>query len=167
MRPRSLASALLVLLLGACSKGQTNPDGPDDGPRMCTEMGCVDGLRLELAKATAWAPGSYVFTFALDGAPVTCSGSLPLKACEAGPSLTCDVPDRVQIGESGCALPPEQHGFSDIQIRAAPAKVGVDIARDGQPLGGAELTPTYVESRPNGPGCDPVCHGATARVELP
>lgn len=155
------------LLLCACSKDQGGPGSPDGGGKMCTEIGCVSGLRIDLQKAGAWQPGAYVFTFELDGSPVRCSGALPLKACDAGPSLTCDGEGRVQIGESGCALPPDQHGFSDIQLLGSPAKVRVAIARDGQELHSAELAPTYTESRPNGPGCEPVCRGASAQVAVP
>ena len=34
-------------------------------------------------------------------------------------------------------------------------------------LHSGELAPTYVTSRPNGPGCEPECRGANAEVALP
>ena len=162
---RVLAALVLILSLGACSKEQGGPVDP--GGKMCTQIGCVDGLRLGLEKAGAWAAGAYTFAFVLDGAAVTCTGSLPLKACDAGPSLTCDVADRVMIGESGCALPPDQHGWSDIQFAADPKEIKLTISRDGQALQTAELRPEYVESRPNGPDCGPVCRSASATLMLP
>lgn len=134
---------------------------------MCTQIGCIDGLRLEIEKAGAWQPGAYVFAFTVDGAAVRCSGSLPLKPCDAGPSLVCDVEGRVQIGESGCALAADAQGFSDVQIHGSPAQVEVSLTRDGQELSRAALTPTYAESRPNGPGCEPVCRGASAKLAVP
>jgi hypothetical protein len=163
----ALAPAAALLLFCACSKGQVDPAEPGGGGKVCTEIGCIGGLRVELQPASGWAPGSYTFTFALDGAPVTCTGALPLQACDAGPSLTCDVPGRVQIGESGCALPPEQHGFADIMVPGSPAKLELTITRDGQQLYAGGITPTYVESQPNGPGCEPICRGATAQIPLP
>ena len=167
MSCRPARAALLVLLvLSACSKSSPGPADPG-GERVCTQIGCVNGLRLTLVKATPWTAGEYVFTVDLDGASVTCKGALPLKACDQGSALTCDVEDKVMIGESGCALPVEQHGFSDIQIFGTPARVNLTIARDGQPLHSGELTPTYVSSRPNGPDCEPECHGAGTEIALP
>ena len=166
MLPRVVLVFALVSSLVGCTKEQGEAVGPGGG-KMCTQIGCVDGLRLTLEKAGAWAPGAYTFAFTLDGAAVTCSGSLPLKACDAGPSLTCDAEGRVMIGESGCALPPDQHGWSDIQVSGAPKAVKLTISRDGQPLHAAELTPTYTESRPNGPDCGPVCRGAAATIAVP
>jgi hypothetical protein len=166
-RPRAAVVLSACLFFCACSKGQIEPTDPGGGGKMCTEIGCIGGLRIELKATSGWAPGEYTFTFALDGAPVTCTGSLPLRPCDAGPSLACDVPDRVQIGESGCALPPEQHGFADILVPSSPAKLELAIRRDGQQLWAGELTPTYVESQPNGPGCEPICRGASAQVPLP
>lgn len=153
-------AAVFAVLIAACNK-------PSSGP-VCTEIGCVDGLQVELTKAGPWAPGRYTFTFALDGAAVTCAGSLPLKPCEAGPSLTCEPAGRVRIGESGCALEPAAHGFSDILVpRSAPARVDLAIARDGAELQRATLTPTYAVVRPNGPRCAPECRSARASVAVP
>lgn len=166
-RLRAFLPAVLGLLFCACSKGQVEPADPGGGGKVCTEIGCIGGLRVELKAPGGWPPGSYTFGFALDGVPVVCSGALPLRACEAGPSLTCDVPGRVQIGESGCALPPEQHGFADILIPSSPAKLELSIQRDGQPIYAGSITPTYGVSQPNGPGCEPICRGATAQVVIP
>ena len=49
----------------------------------------------------------------------------------------------------------------------APAKVKLTITREDQQLHSGELAPTYVTSRPNGPGCEPECRGANAEVALP
>ena len=164
---RTLARASLVLLLGACARDPGSPTDPDPSGRVCTQIGCIGGLHIDLAHEGPWQPGSYSFALVVDGAPISCTGSLPLPACDAGPPLTCDVPGRVQIGASGCALPPDQHGFSDIRIISGPARVELTIARDGETLHEGVLTPTYVESQPNGPGCEPICRGAAARVAVP
>lgn len=160
-----VAAVVLSLVLGACTKGQTDIGGAP-GQR-CTQIGCVDGLRVEMRPASGWAPGSYAFAVDLDGVKVTCTGALPLRACEAGPSLTCDVADKVVIGESGCALPKEQHAFSDLWVQSGPQKVEIVISRDGQELKREALTPAYTESRPNGPDCGPVCRSASATLTLP
>lgn len=167
MHLRALSAAAIVLSLSACAKDQNGPAGPGEPGRACTEIGCMNGLRIELKKAGAWAPGAYTFAFTLDGAAVNCSGALPLKPCEAGPSLTCDVADRVAIGESGCALPADGHGFADVQVTGEPKEVKLTISRDGQAVASAELRPTYTESRPNGPGCEPVCRNAAETIQVP
>lgn len=160
-----LIGPLVGVCLVACTKDQAGSAGPGPG-KMCTEIGCVDGLRIQVEKATAWAAGSYTFVFDL-GAAVTCKGALPLKACEAGASLTCEPAGKVQIGESGCALAAEAQGFSDIQIAGAPRAVSLKISRDDQPLHAVTLTPVYKTSRPNGEGCEPECTSAAERVALP
>lgn len=166
-RPMRILGLLAVVCVVACSKDQPGPAQPGPGERVCTAMGCVDGLRLEFVVTGKWFPGRYKFAFDLDGEKVTCTGELPLKPCDQGPSLTCDPAGKVQIGESGCALPPETHGFADVQIAGAPRAVTLNIDNDDKRLIDAELTPKYATSRPNGEGCEPVCNSALERIPMP
>jgi len=159
--------ALLALLAALPACASHSPGSNDPGGKVCTQIGCLNGLRISLNKVTPWTAGNYSFAFELDGAPVTCSGSLPLPACDQGAALRCDVDEKVQVGESGCALPPEQHGFADIQVLGEPARVKLTIRREDQQLLAEELTPTYVRSRPNGPDCEPECSSASAELNLP
>lgn len=166
-----IALTLLAgLALPACSKEQPAPADPGGGPgvqKVCTQIGCLDGYRLELKKATAWTPGAYTFTVELDGKAVECKGALPLQSCDAGPSLSCTEDGKVQIGESGCALPPDQQGFSDIMIPGKPQRVKLTIVQDDKPLHSADLTPNYVTSQPNGEGCEPTCNSAAGEIAVP
>jgi hypothetical protein len=168
MRLPLLALALFIVL-PACKKDQAASPLPGEpgGEKVCTMIGCIDGLRAELKKATPWQPGSYTFNFELDGESVECKGALPLKACEAGPSLSCSADAGVQIGESGCALPAAQHGFSDIQFSGSPKQVRLTISQDDKPLHSADLTPEYITSKPNGEGCEPTCRSARAEIAIP
>jgi hypothetical protein len=76
--------------------------------------------------------------------------------------------ERIGIGESGCALPAEQHGFSELRVGGAPAtKVTITVSRDGNELVKKTLTPQYKTSQPNGPGCPPVCHNASDALTIP
>lgn len=165
---RNLTGLLVLVCLSACTKDQPGAAGPGSGSdRVCTEIGCIQGLTIALEKATPWPAGNYAFVFDLDGAAVTCKGALPLKACDAGASLVCDPAGKVQIGESGCALAPEAQGFSDIHVAEAPRAVALKISRDDQPVHEAKLAPVYRTTRPNGEGCEPVCNSAGERVALP
>lgn len=164
---RIVLGLLAVVCFVSCSKDQPGPAQPGPGDRACTAIGCADGLRLEFIVTGKWIPGRYNFEFHLDGEKVTCTGSLPLKKCEEGPSVTCDPAGRVQIGESGCALPPEAQGFWDVQIQGTPRAVVMNIANDDKPLIEATMTPTYTTNRPNGEDCEPVCTSATEKVPMP
>lgn len=113
---------------------------------------------------SAWPAGNYRFVLDLDGAAVTCEGSLPLRPC-ATPSVTCSA-GGVQITESGCALPPAEHGFGEIYVTDCASRVGVRIERGGAAIAEATITPTYEADRPNGPSCGPVCVGARASLPV-
>lgn len=167
--PHRLGRLGLVGLLGlaiACTKGHADPGGPPGG-KACTMIGCLDGVRVELAHAGAWAPGTYTFAVDLDGAVVTCTGALPLPACDAGPAITCDG-EGVQVMESGCALEPAAQSFPEIMIpRGDLRELGLTVTLGGAPLVTTRMKPAYVESRPNGPECEPLCRSAGLRVDLP
>lgn len=128
--------------------------------RACTEMGCSNGLNFTVDPAYEWKRGKYDIWVALDLKTVKCRGKLPLNRCEEGRSFTCD--DRsVSIIESGCALPENAHGIGGIMVDDDPKKVIVRIARNNQVIVTRTIAPNYVISQPNGPGCDPVCRGAS------
>lgn len=167
-----LPIALLLLIAPlACAKEQPGPADPaataGGGERACTMIGCINGLHIALTKATPWLPGAYTFAFELDGKPVECKGALPLQSCDAGPSLSCTPDALVQIGESGCALPPAQQGFSDITIEGEPKQVTLKVLQDDKALISADVTPDYKTTQPNGPGCEPTCRNAASAVEVP
>ncbi len=130
-----------------------------DFSRACTEMGCTDGLTINVPQDFQWKPGAYKFSFVLDGKPAACTGNLPLKPCDSK-SLTCDQ-EGITIMESGCALPADMQGFGTVTLPSAPRQVSVTVERDGTTLFSHAFTPTYQDVRPNGPQCDPACHTAT------
>ncbi|HYJ11579.1 MAG TPA: hypothetical protein VEX18_21300, partial [Polyangiaceae bacterium] len=78
---------------------------------------------------------------------------------DSGRALSC-VGAPVRIGESGCAMPPSTHAFSDITLNDSPAQVSIVIRHDECELLRETLAPAYQRSQPNGPGCAPVCEGA-------
>lgn len=128
--------------------------------RACTEIGCSDGLTLNVDPGYQWKWGFYEFSFLIDGRSVSCKGQLPLKKCEDGPSFRCSS-DIIQIGESGCALPESAHGISMVQINDNPRRILINVRRGGENVITRTLTADYKESQPNGPGCGPVCTSAS------
>jgi len=167
----TLALAPFFVLVAACASPSTeapppgNPEPPSD--RACTEIGCMNGFSVDLQSAGGWKPGRYRFEFDLDGTVTTCEATLPLRACDAGPSVTCSPNGAVTIGESGCALPPEQHGFTVFTMLGMPRSVKVRIARDGQTLAEQTSTPSYRKVQPNGEGCPPICEQGNEVLRVP
>lgn len=161
----SAAAALIALsACGSRSKDVEDPASPE--PRACTEIGCIDGLHIELEPNASWAPGRYRFVLEAGGAEQVCEATIPLPPCEA-PPVTCSGASFAQIGASGCAMPPAQHGFATIHFPDAHEQVRVLVERDGEPLLDQALQPTYRTLQPNGPGCGPTCRSANARLSVP
>lgn len=155
----------LFLALASCSQaGAGSP--PQPSIVGCTAIGCQNGLHLTWAQGP-WKPGAYTIEVSLDGTKVTCEGQLPLPACESGAGFHCSPGASLRLGESGCALPPEQHGLAGIDIDTMPEHVRVAVRRGGVEVGAQELTPQYKEGRPNGPECEPVCRQASGTLALP
>lgn len=151
------------MFAASCTRADGGPSQPDP-PRVCSTIGCVDGLTVAL-QARAWPAGSYEFAVRLDQRTVTCTGTLPLPACGT-PSLTCDGPG-VAIGESGCALPPEQHGFGEIHVDTTPDEVEVRLSFEGKARVTYTSKPVYRTTQPNGPECEPTCTNGGITMEVP
>ena len=169
-QPRATASARSVtvaawLILGAgCTGSGPGPAGP---PRVCTLIGCDDGLKIDLDPGSAWPAGAYRFTVQADDTRVVCSATLPLTSC-AGRAVVCEPRGVVTIAESGCALPAASHGFPQIAFDAKlrPQRVEVTIERGDLRVARAELAPVFETSRPNGADCPPTCTAARALVAV-
>ncbi len=134
--------------------------------KVCTQMGCTNGLILRAGPDMFNEEGQYEFQFFAglnNQIRVTCRGELPLKPCDQGPSMTCSSKG-VMITESGCALPEDQHYFGDIYLYGTPRKVIMAVKRNGKTHIVRTIRPTYVFTRPNGPGCEPEC--VTSSVDL-
>lgn len=180
---RALAGGLVLVTGVACVASSDPginrwPDGrssnPLEPPLACTMIGCDDGLRLELRPPSGWPAGEYRFDVQMDGADVTCRGSIPLPECTdsrgsaPAPSVRCHPEGVVRITESGCALPAGAQGFPELSFdpKLRPRNVEITITRNGQIVGGANLRPSFQRVRPNGPDCPPACEMARAVLDL-
>ena len=121
----------------------------------CTMIGCLKGLTLNFDNSS-WPAGSYDFTISADGTVYNCSGSLPLS-CDHQ-NVRCDR-EGVMIGESGCALEPEAHGFYGITMEEIPSSISVTIKHESGRTHSFQAEPETNCSYPNGKGCDqePCC----------
>jgi hypothetical protein len=126
----------------------------------------MSGFHLELRPGDRWPAGRYRIDIDADGAAQQCEVTLPLLACGAGPSVRCTGASLASIGESGCALPPAEHGLSNIDFSGSPRQIRVRIARGGATVLAQDFAPTYRTVQPNGPGCGPVCSSASAAATL-
>jgi hypothetical protein len=152
---KSVIALLLLLSLSAPALAQPM--------RACTMMACENGLMLGISPELRWRPGAYRFSFRGEGVDATCEGRLPLPACGT-PALRCSDA-KIMIMESGCALPPDSHGFGSIRLEHFPSELTVEITRQGAPLVAQTLRPQYRTVRPNGPDCEPVCRQASLPLE--
>lgn len=151
----SLVLALFVTVSTACAGAQ---------PQACTEIGCSDGLVVRGTPGPPWPQGVYRFVVEADGITTTCTGALPLADCSTR-AITCDR-EGVSITESGCALPPSEHGFGDLQLPGTPESISVTVQLGDRTVGQQTFRPTYQTSQPNGPGCEPICTNGSVTLAL-
>jgi hypothetical protein len=144
------AFVVVAALAGGCKTSAPTPP-------VCTQIGCGAALGIQFQRAEGWGLGVYRVELDVDGEAVTCERQVPLH-CDQPPA--CSRPD-VQLIEIGCALDVSQQSLGGVQFVAdGPPQVSVRVLHDGVELGAARYVPVYVESRPNGPECEPVCRQA-------
>lgn len=159
--PRSLrlSAAAFVVIALALSSCETDEPG-----MACTLIGCVGGFEVNLQKGSAWAAGDYTFELDVDGVTNSCTVTLPFTGCDDAPKCAAEL-QGLSIGLSGCALDKAQHKVSALTfIDSFPKKVTVTVKHGVDEIGAASYTPTYTESRPNGPNCEPLCKQAPAQT---
>lgn len=105
-----------------------------EGPMACTEIGCSDGLNVEL---TGTLPPS--FTVAVLGEDQV------LGRMDCPSSATCG-----------------RHLFFE-NVAAQRVRLVVTVAGVSRSY---ERTPEWRATRPNGPGCEPVCRQASVSVPI-
>jgi len=168
--------ALGALLLAACEGG---PFG-----RACTEIGCVDGVDLTLlAPGNTWPPGRYHFQIGFAGTRHDCLATLPedlpqspneLKALRCEPVLEGSFRAKVTCREQRTAdavsescTPVAGQWLLHVSAQGIPESLQLRIERDDRVLLERTQKLDYEQSRPNGPGCEPLCRQSDVVVTLP
>jgi hypothetical protein len=129
-------------------------------PTLCTEIGCTDGYELTFDLST---PGTWTVDVMIDGTPVHCQATLPLR--ETNPD-GCDS-DVVLLFLSGSELADAEHRITGLLIQqAGVTTVDLVIEHDGAAVYSGSFTPAYVTAAPNGEECGPVCSFASEAVDL-
>jgi hypothetical protein len=164
-----IATAILAIALPLSVAAQTRSQIQDWAPSrpsedlMCTQIGCVDGLTLKVFPTHRWQPGDYLFEFELEGEKLSCKGQLPFRSCLEARNVQCSS-ERVRIVQTGCALPPAEHGFGNITIADGPRQIRIKIKRNDKITMERSLTPRYTILTPNGPECPPRCRQSTVKL---
>lgn len=141
--------------------------GSDGTSGECTLIGCGAPFEVEFVRSGGWPAGDYRVQVDADGQRTVCDITVPFT-CQQ--SAVCDRADPgFFVTLSGCALDPSQESIGGVVFHGenTPANVTVEVFLDGASLGSGSFTPTYTESHPNGPDCEPTCKTApSARLTL-
>jgi hypothetical protein len=177
---RVIVSALALAGL-ACTATQNPPPNtnakPDAKPpitRACTEMGCSDAATIDTRLTAAGAPlGKHEFALEVDGVAQTCTveftvlTQLAYASCSGpatlwfGPVMR-GVETQMEVDGQATVIHTEEPvpgQFSwQLSLLGTPAKAHVVHSHDGKVLldRTAEFD-NYIDHRPNGEGCEPVC----------
>lgn len=190
MTNRSLLLVATSLLAASCAPAITQPqtDGPpppatqtpvatataepaptsiattaEPAPKMCTKMGCMDGLTIVLDQLMPLKAGKYLVEVEAGDKKGKCEIVVPFPPCGT-PASRCEGTLPLFAAEDGCGGPVDKMTFSPIRIGEAPTEVMVNVKRNGVTVLGAVKKPTYKTTQPNGPECPPTCKQAEVTV---
>lgn len=129
----------------------------------CTQIGCIDGVNLDIAAADRLDDGSYEVVIAAEsGLAAVCTAILD-SAADPGLAVSCDtetVSLSVLYAEPGpVALLVDAPNLG--------REVTVEVSFDEAPLLEETVPLTYQDIQPNGPRCGPACVFAQVSLALP
>jgi hypothetical protein len=167
--------ALLALLLVAA--GQVSCS------KTCTEIGCQTQFTGVISASSASLPaGTHRIDVTADGVLLSCSFAFPLETlpsgalvgprcspglmASVGPAQQCTPFTTAEAKGLRCVPIPDQIRET-VQIIGTPSVIAIEQSVDGVVILQRSSSPTYVESQPNGPGCEPICHQATSEWSIP
>lgn len=135
--------------------------------KVCTKMGCVGALEVEVVGGDKLAKGKYVVDVEADGKKGKCTFVAPGFCGDKAPA--CDGEVEIFVQTLGCDATDKgapAAKINELRLPSTPAAATITVTRDGKKVGEAKLAPQYKEVRPNGPDCNPVCKQAKDRLEI-
>lgn len=147
---------LLVMLLGM-GQATAGCTGAQDA---CTRIGCLDGVSVVLTglatKVAAQLPvtvkvcaGSSCRSFRIDH-----TSAAPTCTSVDGGTTQCSIDGMGTVVLTTLPLPAGTTGGATVAVHATVTD------KKGTALFDSTVMTTITQSQPNGPGCDPICHGA-------
>jgi hypothetical protein len=162
----------IIGVILACAAAGSSCESSSSGPKACTLIGCADNFTATAQRADGSIPdGAHRIEVLADGVTLKCAFTLPLAGtaqptCDAGLTVTV-VPAQICIqtqGGSGssstCNAIPGKF-VETVTLPGVPGQVHVWQYVDDAAILDAAVAPQYQDSRPNGPGCLPVCRQAS------
>jgi hypothetical protein len=140
--------------------------------KACTAIGCFDQATVSIHRAD-WMMLSLAVELDIDGRRVVCAapGLQQIGApCDSNVSLEArelaDCHDTSTPGASSQTCTPNGRFEEVITIQGTPALVAVTLKSAGTVVGQRAFQLAYSSSRPNGPGCDPLCKQSAQTWEI-
>lgn len=164
---RNWILAVVVALAAGCTTSKT-----------CSLIGCQDQFHAKLTSAAGSIPvGKQVVEVTADGATVSCMfevvGPMQVKGFEFGSpcpqglsvalfqETTCTEVHTDLATSQQCTPVPDRF-YEDVTFTGRPAQLRLRVTVDGAAVVDRTIAPDYKTAQPNGAGCDPVCHQASA-----
>jgi hypothetical protein len=134
----AVGAALALAGCGDDEPANARPDGPGNGaPRACTEIGCASGLYLDMRAVRKELPAAR-----------------RVRICIDAKCRTFDLANQiVMMGAKGL------RDKEEVTVRM------VVLGGDGKVLARRRTVAPVRRSRPNGPGCPPVCFQIAVHIE--
>jgi len=123
----------------------------------CTTRGCYDGFSATVGPGEIGSLpiGTHRLEVIADGVSLTCTFQIPSGTA----ATTCSTGLSVLFAPAG-------QGVETITVAGTPGQVHAWQYVDDAAILDAAAAPSYEESRPNGPECEPVCRQASASWTL-
>ena len=171
---------IAALGLGGLGCGSSALGSPDAGQMVCTLIGCHDQFSATVTVDSTMVPaGRHTVTVTIDGVAGSCSFQIPPTAgltndpCTApgfsmtvDPAQMCATTLSTTVASQQCQ-PIEGFFVERIAVLGVPSSIEVQQTVGGTVIFDQTVAPTYQTNQPNGPGCEPTCHQATAVWTIP
>ena len=125
--------------------------------KACSLIGCTDGFSANVGPGEIGSlpSGSHRLEVIVDSVILICAFQILLGTT----APTCSTGLNVLVAPAG-------QGVETITVAGTPGQVHAWQYADDVPILDAAAAPSYQESRPNGPDCEPVCRQASASWTL-